>query len=125
MNKKWLAVGTGIVYSGDTTKLKLAIFRIADNTRAYPMLVKPSELQLDDLLFLETKDKISYCRLEDFHRNEKDEIDYWVFSDSQIPIIKQTKMMKMTKALMSEEFKTVGHEGETLLISIKQGQPDA
>jgi hypothetical protein len=124
MVNKWLAVGSGLIYSGDINKLKLAIFRVMENSRAYPMLVKPSELQLDDLLFLETADKSDYCVLEDFHRNDKGEIDYWVFSESGIPITKQTAMMKMTRALLDKEFKNVNNEGETLLISIKQKQTE-
>lgn len=113
------------MYNGDVNKLKLAIFRIMENSRAYPMLVKPTELQLNDLLFLETMDQSNYCSLEDFHRTEKGEIDYWVFSDSGISIPKQTAMMKMTKALLNKEFNNVNNEGETLLISIKQGNPNA
>jgi hypothetical protein len=125
MKKKWLAVGSGIAHDGDINKLKLAIFRKMENGRAYPMLVRPSELQLDDFLYLETFDKSNYCSLEDFHRSEDGEIDYWVFSDSGISVLKQADMMKMTKALMDKEFKNVNNKGETLLISIKQASDNA
>lgn len=120
MNKKWLAVGSGIVYTGDLNKLRLAIFREEENHRAYPKLVKTAELQLNDLMFLETADRSGYCRLEDFHRTEAGEIDYWVFSDSAIPVNKQASMMKLTRALLDKEFVANSSPGETLLISIKQ-----
>jgi hypothetical protein len=120
MEHKWLAVGTGIIYQGDTSKLKLAIFRVAENSRAFPQLVSTQELQLGDLLFLETYDKSQYCKLQDFHRNEKSEIDYWVFEESGIPLDKQRSMMSLTKMLLSREFKSMQDQDTTLLISIKQ-----
>lgn len=120
MIKKWLAVGTGLDYPGDITKIKLAIFRVMENKRAYPLLVKPRDLKLDDLLFVETEGKSDYCALEDFHIDKNGNIDYWVFRDSGIAVHKQRAMMQMTQVLLSKEFNDVKNDGDTFLISIKQ-----
>jgi len=119
-NSKWLAIGNGIEHDGDINKVKLAIFRILDNTRAFPMLVKTSELQLNDILFLETSNRSEYCTLWDFHRSPENEIDHWVFTASNIDIPKQSQMMRMTKALLDKEFNSVTKQGETVLLSVRQ-----
>ena len=124
MKNKWMAVGWGIVFKGEINKLKLAIFRKAENKRAYPMLVRCNELQLNDILFLETADRSDYCVLNDFHCNELGAIDYWVFTESGIETKKQEAMMKLTKELLDQEFDKINSEGETLLISVKQRNPN-
>ena len=126
MKRKWMAVGFGgIKFDGDLNKLKLAIFRVAENNRAYPMLVKPSELQLDDLLYLDTTDKSGYARLEDFHRKFSGEVDFWCFSACEIPIQKQTAMMHLTKQLLSKEYSPERKTDDTVLVSIRQDSGNA
>lgn len=118
--RRWLAAGQGIVYNGDINKLKIAIFRIMENKRAYPMIVKTKELQLDDLIFTETVDRSGYCHLYDFHRDAEGNINYWLFSDSGISIKKQKQMMNLVKVLLDKEYSKSRQSDETLLISVRQ-----
>jgi hypothetical protein len=115
-----MAASPGVEYKGDVGNLRFAIFRKNETGRAFPMLVHTTGFQLDDLFFLETKDRSGYCRLQDFHRDSQGRVCYWVFEDSEIPVGLQAKMMTMTKRLLDREISRSPDSTETIFVSVQQ-----